>query len=132
MIVAAGLMAGSMAVGQTPPDKKKGAVSAPSVPPANQLAEDMAKRLSNNLHIKTVVGDPVKIGTVTLIPILMMDVSFGGGGIAPPASPGAPAQAQPEGQSGAFFMNGEARPLGFVAITPKGVRFISVGKTPAH
>ena len=115
-IVAAGLMAGLLAVGQTPPEKK-GAPSA-AAPPANQLAEDMAKRLSNNLHIKTVVGDPVKIGSVTLIPILTMDVSFGGGGISAP------------GNSGAFFMNGEARPVGFVAITKKGTRFISVGKLP--
>lgn len=116
-IVAAGLMAGLLAVGQTPPEKK-GAAGAPASPPANQLAEDMAKRLSDNLHIKTVVGDPVKIGSVTLIPILTMDISFGGGGIAAP------------GNSGAFFMSGEARPVGFVAITRKGARFIGVGKLP--
>jgi hypothetical protein len=30
-----------------------------------------------------------------------------------------------------FFMRGEARPLGFVAIGKKGTRFISVAKTSA-
>jgi len=30
-----------------------------------------------------------------------------------------------------FFMSGEARPLGFVAVTKKGTRFISVGKMAA-
>ncbi len=116
-IVAAGLMAGLLAVAQTPP-QKKGAASAPAAPPANRLAEDMAKRLSDSLHIKTVVGDPVKIGSVTLIPILTMDISFGGGSVAPSEN------------SGAFFMSGEARPVGFVAITKRGTRFISVGKLP--
>jgi hypothetical protein len=53
---------------------------------------------------------------------MMIDVSFGGGGMAP--------QTPAIGADG-FFMSGEARPLGFVAIGKKGTRFISVVKTPA-
>ncbi|MGD0783830.1 MAG: hypothetical protein ABSA30_13325, partial [Candidatus Aminicenantales bacterium] len=86
--------------------------------PANELADALAQRLGNDLHVKTVVGEPIKVGSVTLIPILMIEVGFGGGG-----APGA-------GVDG-FFMSGEARPLGFVAITKKGTRFIGVGRTPA-
>ena len=74
---------------------------------------------------KTVVGDPIKVGSVTLIPILTVEVSFGGLGTAAPGAPKGPAT----GVDG-FFMRGEARPLGFVAITRKGTRFISVVKTP--
>jgi hypothetical protein len=47
----------------------------------------------------------------------MVEVNFGGGGV------------QKAGD--AFFMGGEARPLGFVAITKKGTRFLSVAKAPA-
>jgi uncharacterized spore protein YtfJ len=99
--------------------------------PAGDLAGAMASRLSHDLHVKTVVVKPVVAGSLTLIPILMVDVSFGGAGLAAPAKVlAAPAQ-QPE-LGGGFFMTGEARPLGFVAITRKGTRFIAVAKAPAQ
>jgi uncharacterized spore protein YtfJ len=109
------------ALGQTQAEKKP---ATPVIPPASQLADEMAARLAGDLHVKTIVGEPLKVGSVTLIPILMIDVSFGGGGMASPAQSPAP------GVDG-FIASGDARPLGFVAITRKGVRFISVGKTPA-
>ena len=98
------------------------AQSAPAKPavtpaqPASNLADELARRLSHELHAKTVVGEPVKIGTVTLIPVLMVDVNFAGG--AAPAPAGAP------GADG-FLMSGEARPLGFVIVGKNGTRFIS-------
>ena len=125
IVIAAGLAFGSLAAGQNPPEKKP---QAPAVQPAHELADALAQRLSKDLHVKTVVGEPVKVGSLTLIPIMMIDVSFGGGGVAAPGGP-AP-QNQAMGVNG-FFMSGEARPLGFVAIGKKGTRFISVGKTPA-
>lgn len=103
ILIAAGLALGSLAGGETP-----------AIQPANELADAMAQRLSKELHVKTVVGEPVKVGTVTLIPIMMIDVSFGGAGM--PASAGADG----------FYMSGEARPMGFVAITKTGTRFISL------
>ena len=112
--IAAGLILGSLAAGQKPPEKKP---AAPAVAPASQLADDLARRLSNEMHVKTAVGAPVKVGSVTLIPIVMVEVNFGGGGV------------QMGGD--AFFMGGEARPLGFVAITKNGTRFLSVAKAPA-
>ncbi len=119
LFIAAGLLLGSLALGQNPPEKKP---QAPALQPAHELADALAQRLSNDLHVKTVVGEPLKVGSVTLIPIMMIDVSFGGGGMAP--------QTPAIGADG-FFMSGEARPLGFVAIGKKGTRFISVVKTPA-
>ena len=91
--------------------------------PAGDLANALAQRLSDQLHAKTVVGEPVKAGSVTLIPILKVEVNFAGGSV--PAS-----SAKAPGFDG-FLMSGEAQPLGFVAITSKGTRFIPVGKTPA-
>ena len=96
---------------------------APAAQSSGGLANEMAKRLGEQLHAKTVVGEPVKAGSVTLIPILMVEVNFAGGSIPAPA-------ANAPGFDG-FLMSGEARPLGFVAITAKGTRFIPVVETPA-
>jgi uncharacterized spore protein YtfJ len=115
-------MLASVAAGQTQQEKKPPVAA---VQPASELASAMAQRLGDELHLKTVVGDPIKVGSVTLIPILTVEVSFGGLGTAAPGAPKGPAT----GVDG-FFMRGEARPLGFVAITRKGTRFISVVKTP--
>ena len=69
------------------------------------------------------VGEAIKAGSVTLIPILMVDVNFAGAGVAGPAS-GA------QGIEG-FLMSGEVRPLGFVAVTKTKTRFIGAGTAPA-
>jgi uncharacterized spore protein YtfJ len=115
IVIAAGLVLGTLAAGQNAPEKKS---SAPAVQPASQLADSMAQRLSDELHVKTAVGEPVKVGSVTLIPIVRVEVNFGGGGAAGPGG-------------NAFFMSGEVRPLGFVAITKTGTRFLSVAKAAA-
>jgi len=131
IVIAAGLILGSLAVGQTQQEKKP---QAAAVQPAKELADALAQRLSNDLHVKTVVGEPFKVGSVTLIPIMMIDVNFGGLGMAAPGGPAAAAPQNPAMGVDGFFMSGEARPLGFVAIGTKGTRFISVagaGKTPA-
>lgn len=128
MVIVAGLILGSLVVGQNPPEKK---LQTPAVQPANELADALAQRLGNDLHVKTIVGEPIKVGSVTLIPIMMIDVGFGGGGMTPPGGPAAAAPQNPAMGVDGFFMSGEARALGFVAISKKGTRFISVGKTPA-
>lgn len=89
-----------------------------TVNPIVSLTKAMTDRLANNLHVKKAVGDPIKIGKVTIIPIIMMDVGFGGGGGGP--------QMVAQG----FGMGGEARPLGFVVISKAGTKFIPVGKVP--
>jgi len=76
IVIAAGLMLGSFAAGQNAPEKKP---TAPAVQPASQLADSMAQRLSGELHVKTAVGEPVRVGSVTLIPIVRIEVSFGVG-----------------------------------------------------
>ncbi|MBN2408888.1 MAG: hypothetical protein JXE07_04050 [Candidatus Aminicenantes bacterium] len=92
--------------------------------PMYQLAQEMSKRLNSSLQVKTVVGEPMKVGKVTLIPIMMIDIGFGGGG------GGAP-QAPEMGGKG-FYMSGEARPLGFVVVSKAGTKFVSVGKIPKN
>jgi uncharacterized spore protein YtfJ len=118
--LAAGLLIFTLvgAQGQKAPENRAPAAG-PS--PVDQLAEEMARRLGDELHVRTVVGEPMKAGAVTLIPIMMIDIGFGGGQAGPP---------QAGTSASGFFLTGQARPLGFVAIGKKGTRFISVGKTP--
>ena len=89
-----------------------------TVHPIVSLTKAMTDRLANNLHVKKAVGDPIKVGKVTIVPIIMIDVGFGGGGGGP--------QMIVQG----FGMGGEARPLGFVVISKAGTKFIPVGKVP--
>ncbi|MFQ6109940.1 MAG: hypothetical protein ACE5L7_10360 [Candidatus Aminicenantales bacterium] len=110
-------MVGFLSAGEEPP---KAQVKAGDQ--VSQLTKAMTQRLSKGLHVKNIVGDPVKVGKVTVIPIIMIDIGFGGGG-------GGPSGGPPMGGSG-FFMSGEARPLGFVIISKAGVQFVSVGKVP--
>jgi uncharacterized spore protein YtfJ len=111
----------SLAAGQVPPEKKTQA-PAKAPQPMYQLAQAMAERLGTSLQVKTVVGEPMKVGKVTLLPIMMIDIGFGGGG------GGAPQNMEMGGKG--FYMSGEARPLGFVVVTKAGTQFISVGKVP--
>jgi len=113
LVAGLGLLCGSLAMAQKPAEK----ATAPAAAPAAELADGLAQRLSKELHVKTVVGEAIKAGSVTLIPILMVEVNFAGAGSQGP-KPGAP------GIDG-FLMSGEARPLGFVAITKTKTRFIS-------
>ncbi|MGQ9671644.1 MAG: GerW family sporulation protein [Candidatus Aminicenantales bacterium] len=90
--------------------------------PMDQLADSLAQRLTNNLDVKNIVGEPIKIGKVTIIPIMMIELGFGGGG------GGAPQNLDLGGKG--FFMSGEAKPIGFVAISKAGTQFIHVAKIP--
>jgi uncharacterized spore protein YtfJ len=111
------LVPGVPAGAQTGP---KAAAKAPL--PVDQLVESMTQRLANSLQVKTITGEPIKAGKVTLVPVIMVDIGFGGGGASVPQSP-------EQGGKG-FYMSGEARPLGFIVITKSGAQFVSVGKVP--
>jgi len=117
-----GLFFGALAQGQAQSEKKLQPTQAKAPLPMYQLAEAMAQRLNSSLQVKTVVGEPMKVGKITLIPIMMIDVGFGGGG-------GGMPQNLDMGGKG-FYMSGEARPLGFVVSSKAGTKFVSVGKIP--
>ncbi len=121
VFLAACLFLFSSAGAQNQPEKKPQA-KAPL--PMYQLADEMAKRLGSNLQVKTIVGEPMKVGKVTLIPIMMIDIGFGGGGGGAPQNP--------EMGGKGFYMSGEARPVGFVVISKAGTKFVSVGKIPRN
>ena len=132
LTAAAGLALGAIALGQAP--EQDPALN--RTPAASELADVLTRRVGESLGVKAVVGKSVTAGSVTLIPILMIDINFGGAGL---VSPGGPSTAVPKaaapqaplaGADG-FLMSGEARPLGFVVVTRRGTRFISVAQTSA-
>jgi len=125
--LAATFILGCLANAQVPSRKESTAID---TQPAADLASSMAQQLSHDLHVKTVIGEPIKAGSVTLIPIVMMDINFGGGAIAAPPGP-VTTPRSPVLSADAFFTSGEARPLGFIAITKNGTRFISVARPPS-
>ena len=123
-ILSMGILLSGLAQGQMQAEKKLQPGQAKAALPMYQLAEQMAQRLTNSLQVKTVVGEPIKVGRVTLLPIMMIDIGFGGGG-------GGMPQNLDAGGKG-FYMSGEARPLGFVVSTKTGTKFVSVGKIPRN
>ena len=120
------LLVGSLGMAQDAPQQKAKPVEPPST---SALVDGMAQRLSRDLNVKTVIGEPIKVGSVTLIPIFMVDVKFGSVATKVPSVATAPKGA--ESQANLFYMSGEARPLGVVAITGKGTRFINLVKSDA-
>lgn len=86
-----------------------------------KMTEAMSQRVSDNMNVKNIVGDPVKVGNITIIPIIMIDIGYGGG-------EGGGLEVQQK--AGGFYMGGQAKPLGFIVITKEGTKFISVGKAP--
>lgn len=121
------LLLSSLGIAQNAAQEKAKPVQPPSS--TSELVDGMAQRLGHDLNIRTVIGDPIKVGSVTLIPILMLDVKFGTAATKAPS--GATAQQSPESQANLFYLSGEARPLGFVAITGRGTRFINLVKSEA-
>ena len=129
LTAAAGLALGAVALGQAP--EQEPALN--PTPAASELADVLTRRVGESLGVKAVVGKPVTAGSVTLIPILMIDINFGGAGLVSPGGPSTavPKAAAPLAGADGFLMSGEARPLGFVVVTRQGTRFISVAQTSA-
>ncbi len=130
LTAAVGLTLGAVALGRA--GEQQPAAANPT-PAASELAGLLTQRLGETLGMKTVVGKSVTVGSVTLIPILMIDVDFGGAGLASPGTtPAAASQAAaPSAGADGFLMSGEARPLGFVVLSRQGTRFISVTQPSA-
>jgi len=121
IVLTMGLMLFSLAIGVSLAEEKA-KVQGKQESSLSMLTKGMTTRLASNLHVKNIVGDPIKVGKVTIIPIIMIDIGFGGGG-------GGPSGSQTMGGSG-FGMGGEVKPLGFIIISKKETRFVSVGKIP--
>jgi uncharacterized spore protein YtfJ len=129
LTAAAGLALSAVALGQAPEQQEPALNPAPV---ASELAAVLTRRVGESLGVKAVVGKSVTAGSVTVIPILTIDLNFGAGLVSPgvpstAVSKAAGPQAPLAGADG-FLVSGEARPLGFVVVTRQGTRFISVAQ----
>jgi uncharacterized spore protein YtfJ len=82
-----------------------------------QLLQGMAERVSASASVKNVYGDPVVVGTRTVVPAAQVRYSFGGGG---------GNKRDREGGGGRV----SARPCGALEVTPEGTRFIAFDDRP--
>jgi len=79
-----------------------------------QLLQGLAERVSASASVKNVYGDPVVVGSRTLIPAAQVRYAFGGGG-------GQKDESEGGGGGGGRV---SARPCGALEVTPEGARFI--------
>jgi uncharacterized spore protein YtfJ len=82
-----------------------------------ELLHSMAERVSASASVKNVYGDPVVVGTRTVIPAAQVRYAFGGGG--------GPSKENPDAPGGGGGGRVSARPCGALEITPEGTRFIA-------
>jgi uncharacterized spore protein YtfJ len=79
-----------------------------------QLLQGLAERVSASASVANVYGDPVVVGSRTLIPAAQVRYAFGGGG-------GKKDESEGGGGGGGRV---SARPCGALEVTPEGARFI--------
>lgn len=70
---------------------------------------------------KTVIGEPIKVGETTLIPLLSVGFGFGGVG-----GSGSGEKKAPEGTGGGGAAGGGIRPIAIIIIDKNGARIESI------
>ena len=87
--------------------------------------ESLARSVQDSLTSKTIYGDPITAGAVTVVPVAKVAFGFGGGGgggSGPPTEDGAPNGGSGGGGGG----GGGVEPIGFIEITESGSRWVPV------
>jgi len=87
----------------------------------NQQVETMFEKLKDFFTSKTIVGEEIKIGKITLLPII--EVAFGMGS----GSGGGKVEKQ-EGSGGGMGMGVKARPSAVIVIKDDEVKLLSLQK----
>jgi uncharacterized spore protein YtfJ len=82
---------------------------------AQQLLDSLAERVSARASVKNVYGDPVVVGSRTVIPVAKVQYGFGAG---------CGQRSGDESAGGGGGAGVSARPSGALEITPEGTRFI--------
>lgn len=92
------------------------------------LLERLADRIGGKASVRSVFGEPVVCGSVTVIPVARVGFGFGGGAGRMPGRRQASAGGGGSGPAGASEGGGggggaDARPLGFIEIREGDVRY---------
>jgi len=90
------------------------------------LLDTILGRLKSLASTETVIGEPVKIDNMTLLPVIKLSVGFvaGGGEGSAAKDNSSPASGVGGGGGGGASVN----PVGFICWDGENVKFISVGK----
>ena len=94
--------------------------------PLEQIADVVLSRILSRAGTRTVFGEPVAQGDVTVVPVAKVSTRFGFGG---GSGNNLAKDAGQEGSSGSGMGGGgdvKAKPLGYIEITPQGSRFIPI------
>jgi uncharacterized spore protein YtfJ len=111
------------AVGPGPKTPEPQALSSTAAEsPVSLALKSMLNLVLKDFHVQKVVGEPIRAGNVTIIPVMLVDVGFGGG------AGGGTGPSFPVGSG--FYLGGEAKPLGFIVISRSGTKFLSAGPAP--
>jgi uncharacterized spore protein YtfJ len=89
--------------------------------------ESLARNVQDSLSTKTIYGDPITAGAVTVVPVAEVRFGFGGGGgggDGPALEEGAPSTGSGSGGGGGG--GGAVEPVGFIEITETGSRWVPV------
>jgi uncharacterized spore protein YtfJ len=83
--------------------------------PATQLLRYLTERLSATATVSTVYGEPVRNGTVTIIPVARVRIGLGAGG--------GSAEGDTPGEGGGGGGAASVTPVGYLELTDSGARF---------
>lgn len=84
-----------------------------------RLLKTTSEEIEKVLTSKTVVGEPIKIGDTTLIPLISIGFGFGAGG---GVGKGGGAKEKGEGAGGGGGAGGGVKPVAVIVIDKEGVR----------
>ena len=89
-----------------------------------EILETILEKLRSLANTETVVGDPVQVGEVTILPVIKIAVGFAAGGGEGSGDEGKGPKGLGTGGGGGASVN----PVGFIVLHDKSVRFVGIGK----
>ncbi len=88
--------------------------------------ESLARSVQDSLSTKTIYGDPITAGAVTVVPVAEVRFAFGGGGGGGTGPELGEGGSTGGGSGGGGGGGGGVRPVGFIEITESGSRWVPV------
>lgn len=93
----------------------------------HEILKEVSENIEKGANVKTVFGDPVKVGHRTIIPVATVSVmGGGGGGFAKEGKEKAKAKKKASsGVGGGLGLRVESKPVGYIEITDEGAKFVA-------
>lgn len=91
-----------------------------------QLLKTSLEEIEHVLNTKTVVGEPIKVGETTLIPLLSVGFGFGAGGGIGEGGLGSKSAGSGKGTGAGVGGGGGVKPVAMIIIDANGVRVESI------